>query len=842
MGQAPAPALLVVASLVWLGAASHAGSSTAVLPAFPDAATAGSAVMPADTATAVHAVTAPVSVQSRAADPSPGAFVETYCLTCHNDRARAGGLTLAGVDLLDVETHAALAEKALHKVRTHQMPPAAARQPAPDATRAVLATIERALDTAAAARPQPGRIGVHRLNRAEYANAIRDLLALEVDTHALLLPDEADEGFDNVAVSLALSPAHLERYLDAARHISRLAVGDPALGVSPGSTAYTVPKLLEQDRRVDEALPFGSRGGLSVRHHFPLSGEYTFKVRLRRQVYDYIIGMGVPQALDLRIDGRRVERFTVGGDAPGMPGPLTWNGEIVGETPWELFMHAADAGLEVRLPVEAGTRTVSASFVDTPWEFEGVAQPPAVDFGRGSDERYDGHAAVDTLAIAGPYRAAGAGDTASRRAIFTCTPATARAEDACATEILSRLARRAYRRPVTTDDVQTLLAFYDRARSTGGFETGIQTAIERMLVSFHFLFRVETDPARAADGAPYRLSDLDLASRLSFFLWSSIPDEELLGLAEGGRLRDPAVLEAQVRRLLTDPRSRALVENFGRQWLGLRKAINWAPDPNVFPEFDENLRRAFLQETALLMEDQLRADRSVLDLLTADYSFLNERLARHYAIDGVRGERYRRVRFDDDTRGGLLGQGGILMVTSYPDRTAPVLRGMWVLDTLLGMPPPPPPPDIPTLEARAPDGRALSMRAQMEQHRRNPACATCHVRMDPLGFALEHYDAVGRWRAQAEGQPVDATAVFADGTPLDGARGLRAFILRHEDDYIHTFTAKLLTYALGRHVDYRDQPALRAITRQTAAGGHRWSAIILAIVQSPPFQMRSPAS
>ncbi|MFP5378539.1 MAG: DUF1592 domain-containing protein [Vicinamibacteria bacterium] len=738
--------------------------------------------------------------------------------------------------------HAELAEKILHKVRTRQMPPAAARQPAPEVTRAALGRLESALDAAADARPYPGRVGIHRLNRAEYANAIRDLLALDVDTHALLLPDEADEGFDNVAVSLALSPAHLERYLDAARQISRLAVGDASLGVAPGSASYTVPKLLEQDRRVDEALPFGSRGGLSVRHHFPLDGEYVFRVRLRRQVYDYIIGMGAPQSLDIRVDGRRVQRFTVGGEAPAMPGPLTWNGEIVGETPWELYMHAADAHLEVRVPVDAGTRTVSASFVDTPWMSEMVAQPPAVDFGRGSDERYDGHAAIDTLSVAGPYAPSGAGTTASRRAIFVCAPAAPRDEAACAERILSHLARRAYRRPATDEDVAPLMEFYRRARAERGFEGGIQAALERMLVSFHFLFRVETDPARVRPGVPYRLADIDLASRLSFFLWSSIPDEELLGLAERGALRQPAVLQAQVARMLRDPRSRALVENFGTQWLGLRRLTNWAPDPNVFPEFDENLRRAFLQETTLLIADQIRDDRSVVDLLTADYSFLNERLARHYGIDEVRGERFRRVPFATDTRGGLLGQGGILMVTSYPDRTAPVLRGMWVLDTLLGMPPPPPPPDIPQLEARAPDGRVLTMREQMEQHRQNPACATCHVRMDPLGFALEHYDAVGRWRANAEGRPVDASAVFADGTPIDGAPGLRAFVLRHRDDYVHTVTSKLLTYALGRHVDYRDQPVIRGILRQAAPGGYRWSDLITAIVQSPPFQMRTPAS
>ncbi len=813
MWRAAALALLVVSPLVAFGPVSNAGARLSSVPA-----------------------------QSAASASSPRELIDKYCVTCHNDNARTAGLTLSGLDVTKVGQNAELLEKVLHKLRTRQMPPAGRPRPEQGASQAMMASLEAALDAAAATRPRPGRVGVHRLNRTEYANAIRDLLALDVDTKSLLLPDEADEGFDNVAASLALSPAHLERYLTAARDISRLAVGDDTLGRSPGSAIYKVPKLLEQDVRVGEEMPFGSRGGIAVRHQFPLDGEYVFKVRLRRQVYDYIIGMGHPQQLDLRIDGKRIKRFTVGGEATGTPGSLTWNGEIVGDTGWESYMHAADAGLEVRTAVQAGARAITVSFVASPWTPEGVAQPLPVDFGRGSDEQYDGYAAVDALSILGPYRAAGSGDTRSRRAVFVCTPRSAVDEGPCAKTILSTLARRAYRRPVTADDTEALLQFYDAARQRGGFEAGIQSALERLLVSVNFLFRIEHDPPNASPGTSYRLSDVDLASRLSFFLWSSIPDNELLDLATRGQLKNPAVLDRQVRRMLRDPRSKALVESFASQWLGLRKANSWQPDPNIFPEFDENLRRAFLQETSLFLESQLREDRSIVDLLSANYSFVNERLAQHYDMPDVYGERFRKVTFTDGARGGLLGQGGILMVTSYPDRTAPVLRGMWVLDNLLGMPPPPPPPDIPDLEPRSADGRVMSIREQMEVHRRNPSCSVCHVRMDPLGFSLENFDAIGRWRSRSNGIPVDASAVFADGTPLDGVRGLRMFLLKHRDNYVHTFVGKLLTYSLGRHVDYRDQPAIRQIARDAAAGDNRWSSIILAIVRSTPFEMRTTAS
>ena len=776
-----------------------------------------------------------------AAPTAPRAFLATHCLGCHNDRARVAGLSLSGLDVANVASHAELWEKVLHKIRTGQMPPAGRPRPAAGEATQVTTWLATALDRAAAAHPDPGRIGLHRLNRAEYANAIRDLFGIDVNAKAMLLPDEADEGFDNVAASLALSPAHLERYLTAAREISRLAIGDRTLGDAPASTTYRVPRLLEQDVRISDDLPFGSRGGLAVRHTFPLDGDYVFKIRLRRQIYDYIVGMGHPQQLDLRIDGRRITRFTVGGEAKGTPGPLTWNGEIVGETPWELYMHAADAGLEFRSAVPAGVHSVSASFVDSPWEPEGVTQPLPVDFSRGSDEQYDGYAAVDALTIHGPHQAKPTATAVGRRPLFMCTPSSPADERPCASRILSAMARRAYRRPATAGELQTLLQFYDAGRSRGSFDAGIQAALERMLVSFNFLFRMESDPAKPR-GVVHRLSDLDLASRLSFFLWSSIPDDELLTLAERGRLRDPAVLDAQVRRMLRDVRSKALVDNFGTQWLGLRKAENWLPNADIFPEFDENLRDAFRQETALFLESQFREDRSVVDLLSANYSFLNERLADHYGVRGVYGERFRRVTFTDNVRGGLLGQGGILMVTSYPDRTTPVLRGFWVLENLLGIPPPPPPPDVPDLEPTSPDGKPRSIREQMELHRKNPACAVCHVRMDPVGFSLENFDAIGRWRTRSNGLPVDASSVFADGTPIEGVTGLRRFLLERRESYVDTFVTKLLTYALGRHVGYQDRPAIRTITREAAAAGDRWSAIILGIVRSTPFQMRKTAS
>jgi hypothetical protein len=460
-----------------------------------------------------------------------------------------------------------------------------------------------------------------------------------------------------------------------------------------------------------------------------------------------------------------------------------------------------------------------------------------VDFGRGSDEQFDGYAAVDTVTIRGPYAPGGPGDTPSRRQVFSCRPSRPADDTACARRILTTLARRAYRRTPAAQEIDTLLTFYRSGSKEGGFEEGVRAAIERMLVSFNFLFRIEAPPSTTAAGGAYRLSDVDLASRLSFFLWSTIPDDQLLTLASRGRLSQPAVLEQQVRRMLADPRSRALVDNFAAQWLTMRKAATFQPDLLANPEFDENLRGAFVTEAQLLVDSQLRADGSIVELVTADYSFLNERLARHYGVPNVYGERFRRVTFTDGVRGGVLGLGGVLMVTSYPDRTAPVSRGLWVLDNLLGMPPPPPPGNVPDLQEAGEDGRKRSMREQMEVHRANPACAVCHVRMDPLGFAMEQFDPIGKWRTTSAGIPIDPSATFPDGTRIDGVKGVRTLVSSRRDQYVETFTAKLLTYALGRLVDYRDQPAIRKIAREAAAQDYRWSAIIAGIVKSAPFRM-----
>jgi hypothetical protein len=792
---------------------------------------------PATTALAQQSAqrqTAPLRVDSTKAW-SRRELIDTYCVTCHNERLRTGGLTLNQIDTADVGRDAETWEKVLHKLRSGQMPPPRAPQPDQAAIIGFTSWLQTALDDSAAANPNTGRVGVHRLNRTEYANAIRDLMALEIDAKKLLVPDEPDEGFDNVASSLTVSPAHLERYVAAAQKISRLAIGDPAMGTAPAFALYEIPRLLAQDKRVSEDLPFGSRGGIAVRHHFSLDGEYAIKVRLRRQIYDYIIGLGEPQQLDVYVDGKLAKRLTVGGEGPGTPGPLSWVGEIVGDTEWELYMHAADAGLEVRVPVSAGTKTVAVSFVDRPRESEGIVQPAQRD--SLFDEQYNKFAAIESVGIGGPYKPQGSGDTPSRRAIFVCRPNANVEEEACAKKILSTLARRAYRRPASDQEVDTLLKFYRDGRSEGGFEAGIQSAIERVLVSFNFLYRTEGNPRNATPGTIYRLSDIEFASRLSFFLWSSIPDDELLDLATRGKLKEPTILEGQVRRMLADRRSRTLVDNFANQWLTVRRVSAWQPDPNLFPDFDENLREAFLNETQLFIDTQFREDRSVIDLLDAKYTFVNDRLARHYGLPGVYGERFRRVDFSDGVRGGLLSQGSILMVTSYPDRTSPVLRGKWVLDNMLGMPPPPPPPNVPDLDSsKSEDGRTLSLREQTERHRKDPGCASCHVRMDPLGFALENFDAIGAWHK------TDATAVLPDGTQFDGVAGLREFLLSHREDFVTTFTTKLMTYALGRAVEYYDYPAIRKVVREGAATNYRWSSIILGIVNSTPFQMRKAAS
>ena len=753
------------------------------------------------------------------------AILDRYCVTCHNESLKTGNLALETVNVDHVGDDADVWEKVLRKVRTRAMPPPGRPRPDPVAYDDLADWLETALDHAATADPNPGRPAIHRLNRLEYTNAIRDLLGLEVDAELLLPADDLAYGFDNNADILTVAPGLLERYMSAARKISRLAVADRL--IEPDATRYAVSSLRVQAGRMSEDLPFGSRGGIAIRHHFPRDGEYVLRISLRGNRRE-------AQEVDVRLDGVRLALLPVG----------RWPADRAKET--AASSAGGDDALRVRFVARAGTRVVGVSFSQHTSVTEGVAPSrlPLWTFatGRGYVERM----ALDSVQIEGPYNpdtiAAGpedAGETASRRRTLGCSPSGPADEPTCATEVLTTLARGAFRRPVTEEDLEVLRGFYRAGRREGGFEAGIQRALEMILVDPEFLFRFERDPEGVAPATAYRLSDVELASRLSFFLWGSIPDDELLDVAAAGRLGDPAVLEQQVRRMLGDARSSVLVSSFAAQWLHLRRMASVAPDVIAFPAFDDNLREALVRETELFLESQLRDDRSVVDLLTADYTFVNERLARHYGIPNVYGSRFRRVTWsDDETRRGLLGQASILTVTSLATRTSPVVRGKWILENILGTPPPPPPPDVPALPERTDSGTGTSMRERMEAHRANPVCASCHTRMDPLGFALEHFDAVGKWR-EAEGDvPVDASGTLPDGTTFDGLAGLRGVLLDRSDEFVTTVTEKLLTYALGRGVEYYDRPAIRAIVREAASSDYRWSSLILGVARSVPFQMR----
>ena len=795
-------------SVAWLGLALAVGGAGQALAQVPEA-------VPAPSAS------------------HPRALLDRYCVACHNDRTRQAGLTLQSIDAERVGRVAGEVEaweKVVRKLRGRAMPPPGRPRPDAAAYDAAAHVIEAALDAAAAVDPNPGRPPIHRLNRVEYRNAVRDLLGLEVDERALLPPDESGYGFDNIADVLAISPVLLDRYMAAAEKISRLALGDAS--IRPAVETYTVPYTLWQEGRMSEELPFGSRGGLAVRHHFPLDGEYVIRLELQRAYGNHIRGLQEPNDVELRLDRARIGRFTVGGDGVRAP----WNAV---SRP-SLYEQTADEGLEVRLTVNAGTRLVSAAFLDRAAVAEGVLEPrPGVSSLAYSRDR-NAAMALGSIEISGPYDGATPQDAASRRRVFSCYPEAPADEAGCAAEVLSRLARRAFRRPVDEADVEPLLALYDEGRREGGFERGIQFALRGILIDPEFLFRIERDPAGAAPGAAYPVSDLELASRLSFFLWSSLPDDELLAAAEAGRLRDPGVIETQIARMMADPRSDAFIDNFFGQWLLLRNMRTVAPDPDAFIDFDENLREAMEQETAHFVESQVRGDRSVLDLLRADHTYLNERLARHYGVPGVYGNHFRRVPVAAHGRGGLLGQGSLLTATSYPNRTSPTKRGLWVLENLLGTPPPPPPPEVPGLpDADHPDeARRLSMRERMEVHRISPVCASCHVLMDPLGFSLENYDGVGAWRTTEDGAPIDVSSTLPDGSRFAGAAGLRDILLGAEERFVETVTEKLLTYALGRGVEYRDGPAVRGVARRAAADGYRWSSMILGVVESTPFQMR----
>jgi hypothetical protein len=747
-------------------------------------------------------------------------------------------------------------ERVIAKLRAGSMPPPGMPRPDPTTYHAVATSLENEIDRTWAANPNPGSIGaVHRLNRAEYNHAIRDLFALDFDVKPLLPGDEtADGSFDNFADVLTISTAHLERYMSVARQVTRLATGLPP--TRPKIERFEVPLHVLQDDRQSEDLPFGSRGGIAVRYDFPVRAEYLIKVRLQRQYQDYIKGMGWPQQLEMRLDGKLLKRFTVGGAGKGRPAAASYAGDgepgFAGDDEWEKYMQiGGDAGLELRVPVEAGPHTVGVSFVRELWEPEGIPQP--LQRGRviTDDEVYMDYANVGSIQIGGPYQAAGsAKDTPSRRAIFVCQPRLAAEERPCATKILSRIARLAYRRPVTKADVKTLLEFFVTGRRDGGsFDDGIQYALERLLVDPDFLLRVHLDPVASKQGGPsqgtpapatQRLSDLEVASRLSFFLWSSIPDERLLSLAERGQLTNPATLEKEVRRMLADPRATdALVDDFAAQWLNLRRVEEVVVDPDRYPNYDESLLQAFKKETELFIADNLHEDRSVTDLLNANYTFVNERLARHYGIPGVYGSRFRRVTLPNpDQRGGLLAEGALLATTSYPDRTSPVLRGKWLLNNIFGLPVPPPPPGVDTNLETKPGAAPKSIRERLAQHRNSASCNNCHSLIDPLGFALENFDAIGGWRTIDEsGKPVDASGATASGVKIEGLKGLRALLLEQPEQFPRTVTEKLLAYAIGRRLEYYDRPAVRKIVSDAAAHDYRWSSLIIGIVESPTFLM-----
>ena len=758
------------------------------------------------------------------APSQPRAVVDRYCMGCHNAAARIGGLSLEGLDLANVSQNGAILEKVARKLDRGEMPPMGRPRPDLAVSRGIASSLEHALDSAAVAHPNPGRPALHRLNRSEYANAIRDLLGLEVDAAQLLPPDDSTHGFDNIADVLGVSPELLESYVVAGRKISRLALGNPA--IAPVAVVYRTAPDANQDGHL-EGLPFGTRGGLAVRHIFPVDGEYEFKIRLSHGVLDQIRGLQEPHDVELALDEARVRLFSLDG-GEHMYEERYYNAE----TP----SLGADNALRLRMAVKAGARPVVATF---PVKSSALDEDMVKARTFGPAFGLKGLPQIEGLTITGPY-AAVRPDAAPGRRILTCRPSSLGDESACAKTILSAFARRAYRGQVTDDDIQRVLAFYEQGRKAGGFAAGIEMAVWRVLASPQFIFRFESDLATGTGGAAHRVSGLELASRLSFFLWSTIPDDQLLSVAARGELGTPAVLEREVRRMLADRRSDALVQNFARQWLSLQKLQNIRPDSARFPDFDDNLRQAMSRETEMLFEHVMRENRSVLELLTADYTFVNERLARHYGIPNVLGSRFRQVKVSDEPRRGLLGHASILAVTSFPTRTSPVVRGKWVLETLIGSPPPPPPANVPALNVNGKDasGKLLSVRDQMAKHRANPVCANCHARMDPLGFALEPFDAVGGARAGK----IDASGTLPDGTPFDGPAGLRAALLRRPEIFVGTLAEKLFTYALGRGLEYYDAPAIRAVTRDAARHDYAFSSLILSVVQSVPFQMRTAAS
>lgn len=761
------------------------------------------------------------------------ATVDSYCVTCHNDALLTAGLSLQHARLDNVPANTEIWEKVLRKLSVQSMPPSGVPRPVPAAYENIAAYLETELDQHAREAPDPGRPAMRRLNRTEYINSVRDLLGVEINDETILPSDDTMFGFDNVGDVLTLSPLLAEQYIAAARKVRRQALGEA--DTQPLADIYSVAGSLMQDQRMGEAMPFGSRGGVAIRHHFPMDGEYVVKVRLQRNSREYIRGMTDPNQFDLRLNGKSIERIEIGGKKFGKSGPI-FSSASAGDPEQERYERQGDEALEVRFFTTAGTHDLTVTFLDenTVPEEPLYPQHTLYDYA----QYKGGVTAVHTVAVGGPYNPRGISETASRRKVLTCSPAGG--AEPCAKDILASIAERAYRRAPTELELAELMTFY-REGADEGFEQGIGLGIERILAGPEFLFVLVEQPGDANPGDVFPISDRELATQLALFLWRSVPDAELLELAGERRLAEPGVLKQQVRRMLADPRSETLVTSFASQWLQLGKLNVTQPNTDLFPYFEDNLRQAFREETELFFDYVLRNDRPLLELLDADYSFVNNRLARHYGIPDVYGSHFRKVELADDKRGGLLGQGAILTVTSYPNRTAPTIRGKWILENILGSPPPPPPANVPGLRAENDDGKMLNMRQQMEQHRANPICASCHKAMDPLGFALENYDAIGTWRTvdAASGSPIDASGALPDGTPFTGLAELReVLVANRSEDFILTTIERIMTYALGRGIDHRDGPVMRAVMREAEPDDYRLSSIITAIVQSTPFQMR----
>jgi hypothetical protein len=776
-----------------------------------------------------HAAAAQAGTGAKTLDRS---LLDKYCVTCHNEKLKTGGLTLEKVDINDVRANAEVLEKVVRKLRTQQMPPEGLPRPDKATLDGFAGSLEIALDQVAKAHRDPGRVAAHRLNRAEYVNVIHDLLALDIDAAELLPNDMAGYGFDNNADVLAVTPGLLARYMSAATKISRVAMGSP--DNRPMTRLYKTPFGTRQDARMGEGEPFATHGGLAVRHTFPLDGEYIFRMRLKRNDTTGALE-GIDEdvsKIELRVDRGLVNRFSIGGEFKGPdPGNLIAvpEDDIEGAKVHN-YRFYADKALEIRVPVKAGTRLVAAGFTDS-------APSPVENEGREFARFGDPTIGIESLEILGPFDGKTPSDTPSRRQILICKPASAREEEPCARKIITTLARRAFRRPVVQAEIDPLINIYQDGRKERDFDAGIERALEALLSSPSFLIRVEDGRAETHPESAYRLSDLELASRLSFFLWKSIPDDELRDVAERGKLKDPTVLASQVHRMLGDRRATRFMDDFAGQWLTIRNISTQDPDRALFPDFDTTLRDAMSTETQLFIRSQIQEDRPIPELLSANYTFLNERLARHYGINDVYGSHFRRVALTDERRFGLLGQGSILTVSSYANRTSVVLRGKWILENILGTPPPPPPPNVPPLKENDGKSKPTSLRERMEEHRKSAVCASCHSHMDPLGFALEHYDAVGKWRENDQGAAINSTIEWS-GRTVDSPKAFREALLTRSDQFVQTVTEKLMTYALGRGVDFVDAPAIRQIERDIAKNGDRWSALVLSVVNSAPFQMR----